>query len=135
MSLLSEIKELHISQILIIIIIATTMPFFYLDIYFLKNSLFTSSPLQIPIIISFCMSVCWYGIGLLLFWNSPYRKKEDIQLKNLTQLYILVFALTWLVLISGICIYFQLTLRTFFHICIGVTVFRFILNKWFLKYI
>lgn len=134
MSLFSEIKELHVSQIMIILIIVITMPFFYLDVYFLNNNLFTSSPIQIPIIISFCMSICWYVIGLYMFWISPTRKEKEVENKlgtdHTPHLFILVFSLVWLIIISVICIYFQLSLRIFFHIFIGVTIFRYILNKW-----
>ena len=41
-------------------------PFFYLDMFLFSRDFFDASPIQIPIIVSFCLASCWMILTILI---------------------------------------------------------------------
>ena len=129
MTILKDINELNLSMKFILLAICLTSPFFYIDIYFLKNTIFIASPVYIPIVTAFCMGICWYSIGTLctsLVMKYYINKKPLFNQENF-QTMVIIISLIWVSLTSFICIYFQSTFRQFFYVLIVVIIFRFIL--------
>lgn len=62
MSALKEFNELHPNIKTVCIGLALLMPFWYLDIY-LFSRIPIDKNIQIPIVISFCLSICWFALN------------------------------------------------------------------------
>lgn len=59
MSVLKEFDDLHITVKTICIGLALLMPFWYLDLFLFSHLPFDKA-YQIPVVISFCLSICWF---------------------------------------------------------------------------
>jgi len=136
MSIISEIDKLNNAVKVILMNVIFTAPFFYIDLFFMGNYIFTKSPFYVPIVISVCMSFCWYystTIIIIMFdKDSKYEKSgqtsDTIDFKNITYTAISVISLS---VISAFSIYFDLRFRDFFHVCF-VTIVLCLLATFFL---
>jgi hypothetical protein len=72
-------NELHISIRGLLISLILIMPFWYLDLYLFKKDFFYTYFQQIPIIISFCLSIIWILLSHLsyLFCDSVFFVQEE----------------------------------------------------------
>lgn len=64
MSIVKEINDLHISLKTIIFSLLSIMPFWYLAILTFNIGFIKSNQIQIPIVLSFCLTVCYYILNL-----------------------------------------------------------------------
>ncbi len=132
MSILSELKELHFVLKYVIANLCLTVPFFYIDLYFLKHNLFLREPFYIPIVLSVCMSICWYYsitfISVIGEMMSPQEinknKNNDIEDFHFLSS---ILTVTTIAIISTICIYLSVSFKTFFHVCLAVNILFLIL--------
>lgn len=127
MSLIKEINELHIGMQYFVLSLCLIAPFFYIDIYFLKNSFFISAPPYITIVATVCMSISWYISNAISMMLSPLVMVLNIKSHgNFTQFFVLAVSVLLLLFVSVLCMYFKIKFRTFFHILAGITILRFL---------
>lgn len=69
MSLIKDINDLHLSVKSITIGLVLLMPFWYLNIYLLAPWYVEKAPIQLPIIIAFCLSVGWLMTSMLFSYS------------------------------------------------------------------
>jgi hypothetical protein len=111
MDILSEFNKLHLSLKALLVSIAFILPFMYLSEFFLFRHFFIENNIYMPIILSFCLTVCYFFINMIatiLFVKLSSTTEED----NL----IGAFALTTfvsIVWISVILIFAYTTNRNF----------------------
>ncbi len=96
MSFIKEINELHISLKSTIFCLVCIMPFWYVDIFLFDNILINTTPFYVPIIFSFCFSLVWFMVNLII---TVFIK--DILPKTMNATFIPFFiaallAITWL---------------------------------------
>jgi len=80
MSVIKEINELHISTKTILVSLVIIIPFWYLSLFILNRQFVNSNQIHIPIIVAFCLSVCYYilnFISTLLFSETQEGDKNQ----------------------------------------------------------
>jgi hypothetical protein len=96
MSIIKDINELHINLRTVILSVATLMPFWYLDIFLFSQNTETFNRIEIPIIMSFCLSVTFFGINVVsIFLSMQYHKINTAKKDNTVDL---VVALTYAIM-------------------------------------
>ena len=66
MSIIKEINELHLSLKTVLLSLVTILPFWYLSISILNINYINTNQIQIPIILSLCLTVCYYVLNLAI---------------------------------------------------------------------
>lgn len=129
MGIVEEVNKLHVTLKSIIISMVLTMPFWYLNLYFFKNDFFLSSPIQIPIIISFCLSVVWTGLHFLSAssFEIAFMKKQntnsDSKIEG-TVLLAVIVSLMWIAIYTFLTYYFKWSFMNLFYISFGGTIIK-----------
>lgn len=65
MSIVKEFNELNITLKSFLLSLVCIIPFWYFSIFLLKPDFINSNDIQIPIILSFCLSLCYLSINFL----------------------------------------------------------------------
>jgi len=107
-----------------ILSLCLTAPFFYLDIYFLKNTLFTTAPFYIPIVMALCMSIGWYIGNALCIGLSPFPRENNPLLTNII---VILFSSFIAMALSVICLFYKVKFMTFSKSLIFILLIRFAL--------
>jgi len=127
MSIIKDINDLHITLRFLVLFICFTSPFFYLDIYFLKNSLFISAPNYLLIVMAFCMSIAWYFGNSICISGSYFINKIGITDEAAERGALTVIISTLLLMfISLYCIYYKVNFGIFFRFIVKLFIIRFI---------
>ncbi|ASS49621.1 MAG: hypothetical protein A3D31_02065 [Candidatus Fluviicola riflensis] len=67
MSIIKDLNEFHFTLKSALFNILISMPFWYLDIYLMAKWYVEQNPIQLPIVIAFCLSVGWYVVSFLAY--------------------------------------------------------------------
>jgi hypothetical protein len=82
MTLVKEFSELHISLKTILISLTLIMPFWYISIFILNRNFVNSTQIHIPIILSFCLTFCYFILNLATTYLYDYLDKIGKQKEN-----------------------------------------------------
>jgi len=112
--IIGQINQLHDTLKYLLLNLVITAPFFYLDIYFLSNTMFVNAPVYIPIVAAYSISMIWFFSCILIIaiYNVSRGKTntENMLLYNVILSSLSTFAM------STTCLYFNYTLRAFFNL-------------------
>lgn len=86
MSIVKDIADLHITLRGAIISYIVVMPFWYLGMYYNGRDFFTSNPIQIPIILSFCLTTVSLIIGCLFALIDHIKRMRKLEKKDPVEL-------------------------------------------------
>lgn len=129
MSLLKDFTELHVGHKTIILSVAILMPFWYTSLYLFSN-LPIDSNYQIPVVISFCLSLCWWGLHwvgammFLSFFDSHNSKPEKEKNSDISEL-AAIASIGYISLLMFIVYLFDIS----FHVLVYIS-FSFTLARW-----
>lgn len=151
MSFLKDFNEYHFSIKTAVFCIAIYMPFWYLDTYLLARWYVDQTPMQLPIVISFCISIVWYIATLvalagyqLAFESANADEKKESSDENdvdLGTIWHVLLSISSLAILSSWAYSNKWTLKTLidksFEYVIGATVLGFLFyfvveieNRW-----
>jgi hypothetical protein len=126
MSVLKEFNELHISLRSFLLGLTLTIPFWFMIIFIFKPILITEHEVHIPIIISFCLSVCYFTPTVFIAsFSSDVLYKKDIGLSKMF-LFAMLIAVFWLSLMIYIGYYMSWDFMHFLNVIYGATIVRFV---------
>lgn len=78
LGLTADFKDFHISLKWFLAGMTILMPFWYLSIFFFKPTFIYENEIHIPIILSFCLSICYFIISMFstAFFDENVLSKE-----------------------------------------------------------
>ena len=107
MSYLKDITELHVSLRSFIFAIAIAMPFWYFDLYLFHYDFFKITPIQLPVVAAFCLTLVWVAANFLcsMVWIGFIERREtkntpDVENRFLISVLLSVFYTALLTLIG-----------------------------------
>lgn len=128
MALIKEINELPFSLKSFIISLVLIMPFWYLSIFIFKKDLIVLNGIQIPIILSFCLSACYFSLNLFttLIISSDIFKSENqaIELLN-TYMLSCTVSVFWLSISIFVGFYYDWKLLSVIKITFLISIIHF----------
>jgi hypothetical protein len=137
MSYLKDVLELHISLRSFIIAIAIAMPFWYFDLYLFHYDFFKITPIQLPVVASFCLTFVWISANFMcsIIWvsiieKSDPSKKPDVENRFLLSVFASVFYTATLTFIGYI---FNMDFKCFLKTATIIIAIRFIFGLLFEK--
>lgn len=125
MSIVKEINELHISLRSLLLSIICIMPFWYLSFFVLENTFAKSSNIHIQIILSFCLSTCYFAVNFLttVLLQSSFKKySKDDPVQVGTFIISLFFSLFWVSILLFIGYYCDWKLLSYIKITFLVSI-------------
>ncbi len=81
MSIIKDINELKPSSFKVFLFSTLfTMPFWYIALYLFKRSFLLDNPMHVPIVMAFCLTVCWLVLNILICivseWLWTIKEKD-----------------------------------------------------------
>ncbi len=137
MSYLKDVAELHVSLRSFITAIAIAMPFWYFDLYLFHYDFFKVTPIQLPVVASFCLTLVWVSANFMcsIIWVSVIEKSEpskkpDIENRFFISIFSSVFYTALLTFIGYI---FNMDFKCFLKTAACVIAIRFVFGLLFDK--
>src|ERR1041385_6636692 len=115
MTLLKDFNELHVRVKSFLIGWLIVMPFWYFDIFLFYPECISENSIHIPIILSFCISFCYYGLVIIEGAIIGITFIPDIQDADLYLLVVLL-SVFWISLFTYLGYLFSWTLMTLIHV-------------------
>src|ERR1700754_2831227 len=75
MSLIADFEKLNLTLKSVLLSVATMMPFWYLSIYLFSQNFYPHAPIQMPIVLAFCMSIqsLIYTLFILVIASNSFK--------------------------------------------------------------
>ena len=129
MSIVKEFNDMHISYKLGTIAIVIIMPFWYLDLFLFCRSISLDKNIQISIVVSFCLSVCWLtinGFSTLVF-AGIYEEEGDEKPKDFNErvaMVSIVSSIFYISIFTAINFILKFKFHTFVYWAFGLTAIK-----------
>lgn len=123
MSIIKEINELHINLKSNLFGVIAIIPFWYLDIFLFKPEFIENNNIYIPIVLSFCLSTCYFGLNVasgIQFNAWLYSDKNSIR----TSIISFIMSVFWISILTYIGRMFSWPMMKFINV-----VFAFSISK------
>lgn len=129
MSYLKDVAELHISLRSFIVAIAIAMPFWYFDLYLFHNEFFKITPVQLPVVAAFCLTLIWVSVNFIcsIIWVNVIEKSEANRQPDIEgRFFVLVFSsVFYTAILTFIGYVFNMNLKCFLTTAAIVIIVRF----------
>lgn len=129
MSYLKDVAELHISLRSFIIAIVIAMPFWYFDLYLFHNEFFKITPIQLPFVAAFCLTLVWVSVNFIcsIIWVNVIEKSEANSQPDIeSRFFVLVFSsVFYTAILTFIGYIFNMNLKCFLITAAVVVIVRF----------
>jgi len=122
MSIVKEFNELNITLKSFLLSLVCIIPFWYFSIFLLKPDFINNNDIQIPIILSFCLSLCYLSINFLnsflIIGISSFREIANMSGRFILSTALSIIPLVFLFFFSQ---FYKIKLILFFEISFGVS--------------